>query len=227
MPGLILNIFLWFQLNGFSGSERILLLGDSHMVGHFGEHFHKRLHELGKYEVLSIGIGGAGSVHYTLPMKNFCCGYKIRHTKTGDSILPKMQVPRIEFGTTQTGEVVGKAWSGKLENLLIDYSPDLVILFLGSNYANNHSGLLQIIQKRTPLAKIIWIGPFKRVNLDSRLHAIKKANTNGEVFTFIPGHDIAGHDTLTTFHLSDYSAKKAVGKLIPRLIHVLDSLITP
>jgi len=226
MTSLLILLLVYLQAATPQTPERLLILGDSHMVGHFGEHLHKGLHALRRFEVMSVGIGGAGSIHYTLPMKNFCCGYKIRHTKTGDSILPTQPVPRIEHSQIQTGEIVGKAWNGKLDSLLIDYSPDVVLIALGSNYANNHSKLIEIIQKRAPSAQIIWVGPFNRSNLGPRLTAIRKANPDGSRFTFLPTHDLAGHDTLASFHLTSYSAKKVVDKLIPRLLGAVDSLFT-
>src|SRR5574338_280593 len=65
---------------------RVLVLGDSHMVGQFGEAFHRKMLGFHRYEILSVSIGGSGSANFLLPLYNFCCGFVVRHICPEDSL---------------------------------------------------------------------------------------------------------------------------------------------
>src|SRR5689334_16213018 len=117
MKGLLaILIGLVIGLNPVYSIKNVLILGDSHFVGHFGEYVHKNLHETNKYDILSVAISGAGSKHFTLTLKNFCCGYKIRYSCAG---LPpeetkKSEVIILEKSSAGTNGIIGKSWKGKL-----------------------------------------------------------------------------------------------------------------
>ncbi len=56
--------------------------------GDLGSDLHQILSERTHREVISIGIGGAGSMDYLRsPMVNNCCGYIIRETEASGEIV--------------------------------------------------------------------------------------------------------------------------------------------
>ncbi len=82
MRFLFIFTLLFFKLALFTNAQTninsVLVLGDSYLKGHFGAFLQKEIHESGKYDVLSIAIGGAGSKTLLTPMQNRCCGYRVR-----------------------------------------------------------------------------------------------------------------------------------------------------
>jgi hypothetical protein len=209
-----------------AGHTRILLLGDSHINGWYGGHLHRYMHLSRKVEIFSLGIGGAGSIHFTYPLRNFCCGYSVRHTLPTDS-LPSGNLPPKKEGKSEVDQsVILPKYGGRLDSLVAVFQPHVVVVFLGSNQANNHEGLIRVIRKRRPQVPVIWLGPFRRLGLEGRLYGIKKvAKAFPEVY-FIPTHDLAGHDTLTMFHLNGKQADKVAKKVSERMNPLLDSLLS-
>lgn len=67
-------------INAQTNINSVLILGDSYLKGHFGAFLQKEIHDSGQYDVLSIAIGGAGSETFLPPMKNSCCGYRVRQS---------------------------------------------------------------------------------------------------------------------------------------------------
>lgn len=200
-----------------SEDKNVLILGDSHTVGDFGEYLHREVHEAGKYNVTSIGIGGAGSYHFTVRMRGFCCGYKIRETCWYDSIPEKSKIPVLEEGFGASNAIVGKFFKGKLSNVIEHYDPEIVIIALGSNYTNAHEDLLNIIQKDSADRKIIWVGPMRRANIEMRLSAINQVVKKYPEIKFVRSEDIVGHDTITSAHYAGKSAKRWAEKVMDRM----------
>ena len=201
--------------------KNIVVLGDSHVVGDFGEYLHRELHNLKNYNVTSVGIGGAGSVHFTMTMKNFCCGYKVRESCWFDSIPETEKIRVMEKSDGSTNVVVGKPFKGKLGNLLKHYEPDIVVVALGSNNTNAHEELVQMIWKDNPARKIIWVGPIRRANIEERLYPIDMVLRKHPDIDFVSCEDIIGHDTVTSAHYFGKPArnwaKKVVGRMQPFL----------
>ncbi len=203
-------------------TTHVLMLGDSHMVGYFGEHLQRNLHQLGSFHILSVAIGGAGSQTFTsAELKNTCCGYRIRRTWADDSIGYSSPV-RIVVGTLHPDfRPLGRTWNKNVDSLMVYWQPDLVIVELGNNRIDNHSGLLQKIRKHKPHIPIYWISPFLRPGLQNRIAGIQKAlKVDGNAF-MIPAWDLAGHDTLSTFHMSSNRARRASERLARRICDTL------
>jgi len=197
--------------------KQILILGDSHLNGEFGELLQKKIHSTGMYDILSIAIGGAGSLHFTLPLKNFCCGYKIRESCHFEYFGPYSTCRVIESQSTLTNQLIGKGFQGKLSNFLLAYKPVYTIICLGSNNTNAHQELVNAIRKYIPNTKIIWVGPFRRKMLNERLNPILKMIEKNQNIYFIPSHDIVGHDTLSSTHFTGKTAIKWASKITERL----------
>jgi hypothetical protein len=205
-----------------TSTQNVLILGDSHMVGDFGEYLHREIHELGKYNVVSIGIGGAGSYHFTVKMRGFCCGYKIRETCWYDSIPEKSKMPVVEEGYGSSNAIVGKFFKGNLSNYISHYDPEIVIIALGSNYTNAHEDLLKIIRKDKIDREVIWVGPMLRSNIQMRITAINQVIKKYPDIHFVRSDDIIGHDTITTVHYSGKSAQRWAEKVVLKMDKHLD-----
>lgn len=197
-------------------AKSILILGDSHLVGDFGEYLHRYLFRMDKFDITSIAIGGAGTVHFTMTMKNFCCGYKIRISKKGEIVSDKERFRTLEMQKVLTNEIVYKEYEGKLSKVVAAQKPDIVLIALGSNYVNAHQDLINIIQTHSEDSKIIWIGPFLRENFKPRIDAIVKI-TNKHKIPLVRSDDIIGNDTLTTTHFYGKTASNWALKVTERL----------
>lgn len=207
-------------------AQNVLILGDSHLVGHFGEYFHRQLHETKQYDILSIAIGGAGSKHFVLPLRNYCCGYKIRLTCRGDSLSARSPVPTVEKAVTLTQELIGKKWSGSLAQIITYWQPDIAIIALGSNYVNAHRELISLFTNYSSSLPIIWIGPYKRKNLDIRIKAIEQALVPVENSLFIRSDYFIGHDSITSYHFYGKKAKNWAKHAMQQSSVFLDSVLT-
>ena len=218
----MLLFFAWFTHTTYA-VKNVLILGDSHFVGHFGEYVHKNLHDINKYDVLSVAISGAGSKHYTLTLKNFCCGYKIRYSCAGDIPLDakKSPIAILEKSSTGSNELIGKNWKGKLPEMLKDWMPDIVVFSLGSNNVNSHQGLVDIIRSYHAEIPIIWIGPFKRKGNLERYKLIEKTIKDNANIHLVRSDDILGHDTITMAHYYVNTAKKWANKVTERMKPIL------
>lgn len=206
-----------------NGIKNVLVLGDSHLKGYFGEYFHKKLHETGKYDILSIAIGGAGTKNFVLPLQNTCCGYKVRLTCAGDPLPEKGMMPALEKAELSTSGLILKRYGSKLSTVLQMWKPDVLIIALGSNYINAHQDLLSLIQQYDADMPIVWVGPFKRKNVSYRYTAIQKAiDGNGQCF-LVRSDDIVGHDTLSSAHFVGKTAQKWAYTVIERFEPYLDS----
>jgi len=196
--------------------RQVLVLGDSHLNGEFGESLQRKLHDAGKYDILSIAIGGAGSRHFTMTMKNHCCGFKIRESCAGEVIPAKTKIRTIEKASTLTNEIVGKTYKGQLKNVVAQLQPQYVIVALGNNFVNDHQTLVSIIKDNAPLAKIIWVGPVLRTNFEPRIKAIEQVVNKNKLF-LVRSDDIIGSDTLTSTHFYGKTAQSWAGKVVERM----------
>ena len=202
----------------------ILMLGDSHMVGYFGEHLQRYLHQKGRFHILSVAIGGAGSYTFTKPvLTNTCCGYRIRRTWADDSIGYNSPV-RMVAGTLKADQKpLGSTWNKNLDSLLNYWQPDLVVIELGNNRIDNHLGLIQKIRKYRPHSAIFWVSPFLRSGLLSRVSGIQKVLYQVPNALMVPAWDLAGHDTLGSFHMPSAKARKASERLAARICDSLNA----
>lgn len=194
----------------------MLILGDSHLNGEFGEYLHKKLHSTKKYDIYSIAIGGAGTRHFTMTMKNHCCGYKIRESCYGEEIPTNQKLRTLEREVTGTNEVIGKAYGGQLKNVLACLRPDIVVIALGNNYVNDHQNLVNMIKAPSPEIQIVWIGPLLRSNLAPRMMAINQVVQKNNLF-FVRSDDIIGSDTLTSGHFYGKMAQNWAYKIAERM----------
>lgn len=219
MKTLALLLFLFTcstQIHAQQRIKQMLILGDSHLNGEFGEYLHKKLHSTKKYDIYSIAIGGAGTRHFTMTMKNHCCGYKIRETCYGEEIVPKQKIRTIEKQAAGTNEIVGKQYKGQLKNVLAYVRPDIVVIALGNNYVNDHQTLVNMIKAQSPETEIVWVGPLLRSNLAPRMAAINQVVKKNNLF-FVRSDDIIGSDTLTSGHYYGKMAQNWAYKIADRM----------
>ncbi len=205
---------------------RILMLGDSHLMGQFGEFFQRDLHETGLFDILSISIGGAGSASFTYPMHNNCCGFIIRESIHNEKIGVNKKLRNLEYKNRKTGEVIGKKYNGHLGNILTEINPDIVIVALGSNLTNNHQGLINIIKKNTPNSQIVWVGPMRCKKIGIRVKTIQQAVVKNNIF-FVRSDDVVGSDSLNMEHLCGAEAKQWANTIFDRMKPLLDRYSSP
>lgn len=193
--------------DSLNSTPRILMLGDSHLMGQFGEFLQLDIHETGLFDILSISIGGAGSASYTYQMRNNCCGYVIRESIHDEKILSGKKIRKLEYKNHKTNEIIGKKYAGHIANVLAEITPDIVMVALGSNLTNNHQGLIDIIKANSPNAQIVWIGPMKCKKIGIRVKTIQQAVLKNNIY-FVRSDDLVGSDNATMEHLSGVEAKK-------------------
>ncbi len=196
--------------------KRILILGDSHLVGNFGEMLHKGLHESGKFDILSIAIGGAGSRNFTMTMRNNCCGYIIRQSFYNELLKPEQKVRRMESNSNSSGEIVGKLYKGKLENVLLQFEPHIVVIALGHNNINDHQNLVNTIISQNKHTQIIWIAPLRNRNTRRQLNEIRKVTVDNNIY-LVRSDDILGNDTAQSIHFSGKTAQHWAQTVIERM----------
>ncbi len=204
-----------------SSTARILMLGDSHLMGQFGDFLQLNLHETGFFDILSISIGGAGSATFTYPMKNNCCGYIIRESIHNEKISSINKIRKLEYQNHKTNEIIGKKYKGHLEGVLTEISPDIVIVALGSNLTNNHQGLINIIKENSPTSQIVWVGPMKCKKIGIRVKTIQQAVVKNNIF-FVRSDDIVGSDSLNMEHLCGIEAKNWANNIFNRMKPLID-----
>src|SRR5687768_5250910 len=100
LPKAILFIACFFAIQlayTYTEPRSILVLGDSHMKGYFGEFFHKKLHSSGRFFILNVAIGGAGTKTFTHDqLRSTCCGYRVRYTCPESKLKEKEWIPVLE-----------------------------------------------------------------------------------------------------------------------------------
>jgi hypothetical protein len=137
-------------------SLQLLLIGDSNLVGFFGDHLHREIQNLNKFNVYSIAIGGAGTRYFTqTTMRNLCCGYKIRK-----SFIGQKNFLLVESTYKKNKTVVAKKYGGNFMTILKELDVDVLLIALGANYGNQDRE--RFFKKVLSFKKdipIIWIGP--------------------------------------------------------------------
>ena len=221
---LLLILFLSAGRHLVSGQtvhiRQMLILGDSHLNGEFGEFLQKKLHGTQPLDIYSIAIGGAGSRHFTMTMRNHCCGFKIRESCYGEALTPREKIRTLEKAASGTGEIVGKPFNGQLSGVLGHVQPDIVVIALGNNYVNDHQVLVNMIRKQSAKTSIIWIGPMLRMNLEQRMTAIEQVVKRNSLF-LVRSDDLLGSDTLTSGHFYGKTAQNWADKVVERMAPAL------
>jgi len=217
--------FLLFTTRGEAQKPKainVLMLGDSHMLGYFGEHLQRHLHQKGRFHILSVAIGGAGSYTFAAPvLKNNCCGFGIRRSWADDSIGYNSPIRVVSSNQLATQKAIGNSWSRNLDSLLLYWQPDLIVVELGNNRLDNHRGLIQKIRTVCPYSPIYWVSPFLRLEFNARLAGIQTAVKQDRNTLLIKAWDLAGHDTLSSFHMTSGKARKASERLANRICDTL------
>jgi len=191
----------------------ILILGDSNLKGNFGEFLQKKLHEAGKYDVLSIAIGGAGSKTFLPPMKNLCCGYRVRQTCAGVALVKtkktkETKVPVLERAEKPTAGIVMKWYGGNLISVMEAWQTDAVILVLGANNLNAHEQLLNIIKSYKDNIPLIWVGPFDKSSSNGKYALIDIALKEKSNCLLVKSDSIVNKLGITPNHFYGIPAKK-------------------
>jgi uncharacterized protein (TIGR02145 family) len=202
--------------------RRVLILGDSHMLGKFSEHLHNNLHQTDNFDIMSIAIGGAGTRNYTKQMKNNCCSYVIRRSQNTNKQYIAPEIHRIESGRGKTGEIVGKSFDGHLENVLSYFNPNIVIIALGNNVLNEHETLVNLIKSNNEKTQIIWLGPILKVNTSRQLGGINEVIENYDI-ELIRSDDIVGYPHVRSIHFTGKTlevwAETVVQRMLPHIEH--------
>ncbi len=206
--------------------KSILVLGDSHMKGYFGEFFHKKLHSEGEYFILSIAIGGAGTKTFVKDMLyNNCCGYRVRYTCPESKLKEKGWMPVLEGAEQPSSRPILRIYGSTLAMVLAKFKPDLIIIALGSNYYNAHYELLKIVEDYKVGLPFVWVGPYLRQNVDMRYSAIERVMENRSNGLLVRSDDILGADTLTQKHFVGRTAKYWAHTVVERMIPFMDSTL--
>lgn len=128
----------------------ILVLGDSHTYGQFGQRLHERLAARGTHAVVSQAAGGATTETYLEAQPEALVGYRMRETTRGE------RAPR-ETAHGLHGPLV------PLDALLAKHDPEIVVVALGTNRPrapvtdSGESLLRRLVRDR--VRQIVWIGP--------------------------------------------------------------------
>jgi len=227
----IVSFFIAFTTSAQTNIKTILILGDSYLKGNFGEFLQKKMHEAGKYDILSVAIGGAGSKTFLPPMKNLCCGYRVRQTCAGDTLVKTkkatgVKVPVLESAEIPTKGIVMKLYSGNILWVMKDWKPDAVILVLGENYLNAHEELLKIIKSYNADIPIVWVGPFDKSNSVGRYKLIEKAINNMPGCFLVKSDSIVSKLGIVPTHFKGTPAKKIAEAVFKQFEPFLDTTIT-
>jgi hypothetical protein len=219
MKYIFLLLYLPFTFSTFSQQDAInmVIIGDSHTKGYFGERLHQRIHSTGMFNIFSIGLGGAGTQNYLYTLYNNCCGYKVRLTCAEDIVDSKGKLPFIENEDKGSGSMVLKKWNGKFKNILQWWQPQLVVVALGSNYVNSHSAFISTIYEITPAVPIVWIGPYRRKNSSLRYQAIQKVIKEFPDIQLIRSDDLVGNDSITSVHFTKKMAERWADSVYTRM----------
>ena len=210
----------------YTEPKSILVLGDSHMKGYFGEYFHKKLHSEGRFFILNVAIGGAGTKTFTHDqLRSTCCGYRVRYTCPESKLRDKEWIPTLESCEDSEDRLICKVYGSTLAMVLQKFKPDIVIIALGSNYYNAHGELLRIIEAYKINIPFVWVGPYNRVNADMRYDAIYDALAYRNNGILVRSDDILGSDTLTQKHFVGKTAKMWAHTVVDRMMPFIDSTV--
>lgn len=191
-----LGLLLLFAALQSNAAHRLLLIGDSHTAGDFGYNLHLNLQNSSEVSsVYSIGISGAGSYHYTLELKNRCCGYRVMSSNSSEPI-PKV----IEEQPRKSPGVILKADQGLLSKVINRIQPDYVLIGLGHNMINAHAKLIELIRSQVNSSSLIWIGPPGNLNINEQKNLITSSLENISNAHFVTSDDLIGRPNEITPH---------------------------
>lgn len=114
-----------------------LIIGDSHVVGPFGENLHKYFYEEAQENVRTVGLAGGTATSFTSPSENQrTLGYGFADRKND-------KAKKVSGGTKATAPEFGR--------LLAEERPQRVVVELGDNFAdykspNAHSNAAVVAQ---------------------------------------------------------------------------------
>lgn len=147
-----------------SVTPMILVIGDSNLVGSFGDTLHKEIASWKEADVISIAIGGGNASYYNRTMKNLCCGFKVRSSSKNNTT-----VNAISSSGKKTSAVILPEYNGNLFALIDQKKPVMIVIALGSNADSNvnHNTLVNKINKYNPDLPIYWIGPPDASNINA------------------------------------------------------------
>ncbi len=228
---LISSFFISSTVYTQTSIKSILILGDSNLKGNFGEFLQKKIHESGKYDVLSIAIGGAGSKTFLPPMKNQCCGYRVRQTCAGVALVKskktkETKVPILERAEKPTSGIVMKWYGGNLLSIMNVWKTDVVILVLGTNFLNAHEELLNMIKSYNENIPIIWIGPFDKSNSVGRYTLIEKALKDKSNCLLVKSDSIVNKLGIVPTHFYGTTAKQVAEAIFIQFKPFLNTSLT-
>lgn len=136
-----------------------LIIGDSHVVGSFGEHLHKLMLQETKADVRTVGLAGATATSFTSTnAKQRTLSYGYADRKNQQEVLKK------------SGHA---ATAPELSVLLKESRPSRVIVELGDNFAHYQGAtkasdamvekqvqsILTTLHREAPSAQCIWVTP--------------------------------------------------------------------
>lgn len=234
MRTLFLAFILFFKVILFTSAQTsintILILGDSYLKGHFGAFLQKEIHDSCKVDVLSIAIGGAGSKTFLPPMKNSCCGYRVRQSNANMDLektkkIIEVKIPILEKAERPTGSIVMNQFGGDLQTIMDVYKPLAIILVLGTNHINAHEELLTLIKSYDNNIPIVWIGPFDKKTSTGRYALIKEALKSQSNCMLVQSDSIVKKLGLTPTHFYGTEAKKLAKEVFAQFEPFLESSI--
>lgn len=138
-----------------TSTETILILGDSNLVGSFGDELHGAIQKWEEADVLSIAIGGGNPTYYNQTMINKCCGYKVRFSAKGGKI------KILEKSGTKNNAKILPEYGSSVATILKQKKPSMIVIALGSNAdaLKNYSSLLKKMNDYDQDVPVYWIGP--------------------------------------------------------------------
>lgn len=147
--------FLNFASGAFAAE--ILVVGDSHNVGPFGEALYQELTNETDTEVRSVGLAGASGTTYSSNVE------KQRTLRAGYANRTKKEQKLVKHGTAVTVPT--------LSELIEQEQPKIVVVELGDNFAgysfavtdayvkNQVQAVLKQVEMKSPAPKCFWITP--------------------------------------------------------------------
>ncbi|MDB4994671.1 MAG: hypothetical protein JWM74_2103 [Myxococcaceae bacterium] len=129
----------------------ILVIGDSHTYGAFGQRLHERLAAIGGHAVISEAAGGATTETYLEERPEALVGYRVRESAR-DERVPRALVDRL------------RSPMDSLDVLLARHEPEIVVVALGTNRPRAPVGescdtFMQRLVHDAPARHVFWIGP--------------------------------------------------------------------
>ena len=173
-------MFSFLTLNSGALAAEVLIVGDSHNVGSFGEALYQELKNEMDMEVRSVGLAGASGTTYSSNVE------KQRTLRAGYANRSKKEQKVIPHGAAVTVPT--------LSDLIKEEQPQIVVIELGDNFAGYSSAVTDVYVKnqvqsvlkqfdmKSPAPKCFWItpiwtdkegiGPYKKTN--ERLYQVNK-----------------------------------------------------